>query len=113
APQPGFGWWSPHYVYRTLPHGRLHDGALIYPATPFASYTKGTRGDTDAIFAFLKRIPPVKQKNRPHDLRFPYDNRQLTLGWRTLFFNEGEYKADPGKSAEWNRGAYLVEGLGH
>src|SRR5262249_4025844 len=47
------------------------------------------------------------------DLRFPYNNRQLILGWRTLFFSEGEYKPDPAKSAEWNRGAYLVEGLGH
>ena len=53
------------------------------------------------------------QKNRPHELRFPYNNRSLILGWRTLFFSEGEYKPDPSKSAEWNRGAYLVEGLGH
>jgi mono/diheme cytochrome c family protein len=63
--------------------------------------------------AYLKSIPAVNQKNREHDLRFPYNNRQLILGWRTLFFNEGEYKPDPTKSAEWNRGAYLVEGLGH
>jgi mono/diheme cytochrome c family protein len=80
---------------------------------PFASYTKVTRDDSDAIFAYLKSIPPVNQKNREHDLRFPYNNRQLILGWRTLYFTEGEYKPDPKKSAEWNRGAYLVEGLGH
>ena len=80
---------------------------------PFASYTKVTRADSDAIFAYLRSIPPVKQPNRQHDLRFPYNNRSLILGWRTLFFNEGEYKPDPTKSAEWNRGAYLVEGLGH
>jgi mono/diheme cytochrome c family protein len=55
----------------------------------------------------------VKQINRPHDLKFPFNNRSLILGWRTLFFNEGVYKPDPTKSAEWNRGAYLVEGLGH
>ena len=55
----------------------------------------------------------MNQQNRPHDLRFPYNNRSLILGWRTLFFNEGEYRPDPSKSAEWNRGAYLVEGLGH
>jgi mono/diheme cytochrome c family protein len=94
-------------------NGRFPDGGLIYPAMPFASYTKVTRADGDAIFAYLKTIPPVNQKNRPDDLRFPYDNRQLLLGWRTLFFTEGEYKPDPNKSAEWNRGAYLVEGLGH
>jgi mono/diheme cytochrome c family protein len=49
----------------------------------------------------------------PNDLRFPFNNRQLILGWRTLFFQEGEYQPDRSKSAEWNRGAYLVEGLGH
>src|SRR4029077_3244875 len=51
--------------------------------------------------------------NREHDLKFPFNNRSLILGWRTLFFREGEYKPDATKSAEWNRGAYLVEGLGH
>jgi mono/diheme cytochrome c family protein len=80
---------------------------------PFASYTKVTRADSDAIFAYLKLIAPVRQPNRPHDLRFPYSNRSLIIGWRTLFFTEGEYKPDPSKSADWNRGAYLVEGLGH
>ena len=94
-------------------NGRFPDGGLVYPAMPFASYTKVTREDSDAIYAYLRSIPPVKQLNRPHDLRFPFNNRSLILGWRTLFFREGEYKPDPTKSAEWNRGAYLVEGLGH
>jgi mono/diheme cytochrome c family protein len=58
-------------------------------------------------------VPPVRQPNRPHDLRLPFGNRQLILGWRTLSFQEGEYLPNPTKSAEWNRGAYLVEGLGH
>jgi mono/diheme cytochrome c family protein len=80
---------------------------------PFGSYTKVTRQDSDAIFAYLKTIPPVRQANRPHDLRFPYNNRSLILGWRTLFFKEGEFKPDPKQSEQWNRGAYLVEGLGH
>jgi mono/diheme cytochrome c family protein len=80
---------------------------------PFASYTKVTRQDSDAIYAFLRSIPAVRQRNRPHDLSFPYNNRSLILGWRTLFFNEGEYRPDPRQSDEWNRGAYLVEGLGH
>ena len=55
----------------------------------------------------------MKQKNRPHELRFPYNKRDLLLGWRTLYFKEGEYVPDPKQSAQWNRGAYLVEGLGH
>ena len=74
------------------------------------SYTKVTRADSDAIFAFMQSVPPVKQQNRPHDLKFPYNNRSLIIGWRTLFFTEGEYKPDPTKSDEWNRGAYLVAG---
>jgi mono/diheme cytochrome c family protein len=109
----GIGKWTADDFYMTMHRGRFPDGGLIYPAMPFASYTKVTRADSDAIFAYLKSIPPVNQQNRPHDLRFPYDNRQLILGWRTLYFNEGEFKPDPTKSAEWNRGAYLVEGLGH
>lgn len=112
-PETGIGKWSADDFYKTMHAGRFPDGGLLYPAMPFASYTKVTRADSDAIFAYLKSIPPVRQKNREHELRFPYDNRQLILGWRTLFFREGEYKADPSKSAEWNRGAYLVEGLGH
>ncbi len=109
----GIGKWTADDFYKTMHSGRFPDGGLIYPAMPFASYTKITRADSDAIFAYLKSVPAVNQKNRPHDLRFPYDNRQLILGWRTLFFSEGEYKPDPTQSAEWNRGAYLVEGLGH
>jgi mono/diheme cytochrome c family protein len=112
-PEAGIGKWSADDFYRTMHSGRFPDGGLIYPAMPFASYTKVTRADSDAIFAYLRSIAPVNQKNRPHELRFPYDNRQLILGWRTLFFSEGEFKPDTTKSAEWNRGAYLVEGLGH
>jgi mono/diheme cytochrome c family protein len=112
-PEAGIGKWSADDFYRTMHSGRFPDGGLIYPAMPFASYTKVTRADSDAIFAYLRSIAPVNQKNRPHELRFPYDNRQLILGWRTLFFSEGEFKPNTTKSAEWNRGAYLVEGLGH
>jgi mono/diheme cytochrome c family protein len=112
-PETGVGRWSPDEFYRAMHNGRFPDGGLIYPAMPFASYTKVTRSDSDAIFAYLKTIPPVNQKNRPHDMRFPYNNRRLLLGWRTLYFTEGEYEPESGKSSEWNRGAYLVEGLGH
>lgn len=112
-PETGIGNWTADEFYRMMHTGRSRDGGLIYPAMPFASYTKVTRQDSDAIYAYLRSIEPVKQPNRPHDLSFPYNNRSLILGWRTLFFSEGEYQPDPSKSAEWNRGAYLVEGLGH
>ena len=109
----GIGKWNADDFYQVMHRGRMPDGGLIYPAMPFPSYTKVTRADSDAIFAYLQTIPAVRQQDRPNDLRFPFNNRSLIIGWRTLFFNEGEYTPDPQQSAEWNRGAYLVEGLGH
>ena len=109
----GIGTWNADQFYQMMHTGRFPDGGLLYPAMPFGSYTKVRREDSDAIFAYLKSIPPVKQVSRPHDLNFPYNNRSLILGWRTLFFTEGEFKPNPKQSDEWNRGAYLVEGLGH
>ncbi len=112
-PTTGIGRWTPDQFYDMMHSGCSPDLGLLYPAMPFASYTKVTRADSDAIFAYLRTVPPVTQQNRPNDLRFPYNNRALIIGWRTLFFREGEYKPDPQQSPEWNRGAYLVEGLGH
>jgi mono/diheme cytochrome c family protein len=109
----GIGRWTADEFYRMMHTGVSRDGTLMYPAMPFASYTKVTREDSDAIFAYLLSVPPVQQKNRPHELRFPYNNRELLLGWRALYFKEGEYVPDPQQSAAWNRGAYLVQGLGH
>jgi mono/diheme cytochrome c family protein len=109
----GIGKWSADDFYKMMHTGVSRDGALLYPAMPFASYTKVTRADSDAIYAYLMSVPPVKQANRPHELRFPFNKRELLIGWRTLYFNEGEYVPEPKQSAEWNRGAYLVEGLGH
>jgi mono/diheme cytochrome c family protein len=109
----GIGRWTADQFYAMMHTGRFPDGGLLYPAMPFGSYTKVTRADSDAIYAYLRTVEPVRQADRPHDLHFPYNNRALIIGWRTLFFTEGEYKPDPSKSAEWNRGAYLVEGLGH
>lgn len=112
-PETGVGKWTADQFYTMMHTGRSPDGGLLYPAMPFGSYTKVTRADSDAIFAFMQSVAPVKQPNKPHDLKFPYNNRSLIIGWRTLFFTEGEYKPDAAKSDEWNRGAYLVQGLGH
>jgi mono/diheme cytochrome c family protein len=109
----GIGNWTADEFYRMMHTGIGRDGTLLYPAMPFASYTKVTRSDSDAIYAYLMSVPPVRQKNRPHELRFPFNNRDLLIGWRTLYFKEGEYVNDPKQSAQWNRGAYLVQGLGH
>jgi mono/diheme cytochrome c family protein len=112
-PEFGIGRWTADQFYTMMHEGRSPDGGLIYPAMPFPAYTKMTRADCDAIFAYLKSVPPVHEQNRENDLRFPYNNRSLLIGWRTLFFTEGEYKPDPSQSDEWNRGAYLVQGPGH
>jgi mono/diheme cytochrome c family protein len=109
----GIGHWTADEFYQMMHTGRSRDGSLLYPAMPYGAYTKVTRADSDAIFAYLRSVPPVHLPNRPHELRFPYNNRELLLGWRTLYFREGEYQADPARSVEWNRGAYLVQGLGH
>src|SRR5262245_2112595 len=109
----GIGSWTADDFYRMMHTGVSRDGALLYPAMPFASYTKVTRADSDAIYAYLMSVPPVKQVNRKHELRFPFNKRELLVGWRALYFKEGEYVPDAAQSAQWNRGAYLVEGLGH
>ena len=109
----GIGQWTSDEFYRMLHTGISRSGALLYPAMPFASYTRVTREDSDAIFAYLMSVPPVRQPNRPHELRFPFNQRDLLVGWRALYFKEGEYQPDPAHGAQWNRGAYLVQGLGH
>jgi|KBSMisStaDraftv2_1062788.scaffolds.fasta_scaffold06641_4 mono/diheme cytochrome c family protein len=109
----GIGRWTSDDFYRMMHQGISRDGALMYPVMPFASYTKVTREDSDAIYAYMMSVPPVNQKNRAHELRFPFNQRDLLIGWRALYFKAGEYVSDTKKSTQWNRGAYLVEGLGH
>jgi mono/diheme cytochrome c family protein len=109
----GIGLWTADDFYRMLHTGVSRDGSLLYPAMPFANYTRVTRADSDAIYSYLMSVAPVKRQNRPQELRFPFNQRELLLGWRTLYFKEGEFTPDPKQSAEWNRGAYLVDGLGH
>jgi mono/diheme cytochrome c family protein len=112
-PETGIGKWTADDFRRAMHEGLSKDGSYLYPAFPYNNYTRVTRADVDAIYAFFMSLPPVSQPNKPHEMRFPYNQRQLLLGWRTLYFKAGEFKPNPGESAEWNRGAYLVEGLGH
>jgi mono/diheme cytochrome c family protein len=109
----GLGNWSPAHFWRALHHGRSRDGHLLYPAFPYTSTTQVSREDSDALYAYLRSLPPVAQPNTPHDLRWPYSTQAALAVWRALFFKPGAYQADPTQSADWNRGAYLVKGLGH
>jgi mono/diheme cytochrome c family protein len=109
----GLGGWTASDFWRALHHGRSKDGRLLYPAFPYPNYTQVTRADADAIFAFLRSQPAVAQANRPQALRFPYNTQAALAIWRAAFYKPGVFEADAHQSAEWNRGAYLVRGLGH
>jgi mono/diheme cytochrome c family protein len=112
-PDTGLGAWSADDFWNALHDGRSRDGHALYPAFPYPNYTRVTRADSDAMYAYLRSVPPVKRANRPHQLAFPYNLRGLLPAWRLLFFSPGEFRPVAGRSAEWNRGAYLVNGLGH
>jgi len=109
----GLGRWSPAHFWRALHHGRSYDGRLLYPAFPYPDMTRATRADSDALYAYLRSLPAVRQANLPHALQFPYSTQAALAVWRALFFRAGVYEPEPGQSAQWNRGAYLVRGLGH
>ncbi|MES2759691.1 MAG: cytochrome c [Pseudomonadota bacterium] len=109
----GIGAWSADDFWQALHNGRAKDGRFLYPAFPYPNYTKVTRSDSDAMFAWFQTLAPVRQPNRPNELRFPYNQRILLPLWRAFNFDQGEYASQPEQGAQWNRGAYLVQGLGH
>jgi mono/diheme cytochrome c family protein len=109
----GIGSWNANDFWRAMHNGKSKDGRFLYPAFPYTNYTKITRADADALFAYFKSLPPVRQPNKPNELRFPYNQRILLAGWRALYFRSGVYQPDANHTVEWNRGAYLVQGLGH
>ena len=109
----GIGRWTEQDFWLALHDGMARDGRPLYPAFPYTDYTKITREDSDAIFAYLQSLPRVEQRNPPSQIRFPFNLRPLLYAWRTLYFTKGVYQHEAAKSDEWNRGAYLVQGLGH
>ena len=109
----GLGSWTAAEFRRAMHNGRSRDGRLLYPAFPYDAYTRVRREDVDAIFAYLQSLPAVEQPRRAHALRFPYSTQAALAVWRALFFTPGEQHDAPQESATWNRGAYLVQGLGH
>jgi mono/diheme cytochrome c family protein len=112
-PQTGIGNWSAGDFWRAMHHGRSRDGRLLYPAFPYPSYTKVTREDSDALYAYLRSVKPAEQANKAHALPFPYNTQAALAVWRALFFSPGAIEAEPAKGAQWNRGRYLVDGLAH
>ncbi|MEY3262874.1 MAG: hypothetical protein RL717_351 [Pseudomonadota bacterium] len=111
--QTGIGSWREEDFYRALHLGKSRDGHFLYPAFPYPNFTRITRADADDLFAFLRTIKPVRQPNQASSLRFPFNQRWLLPLWRVLYFSPGEPVAASTHSTQWQRGAYLVEGLGH
>jgi mono/diheme cytochrome c family protein len=112
-PETGIGRWTNAQFLRAMRHGDRPDGANYFPAFPYTSFTGIVDDDIRAIKAYLFSLPPVRHANRPHDVSFPYSWRFLLNGWKLLFFDEGPFRPMPGRSAEQNRGAYLVTALAH
>ena len=109
----GIGDWTDDEFDAAVRHGRRRDGARLYPAMPFPYYTRMSRDDVAAIRAYLRTVEPVHKDVRVNRLPFPLNIRSAMTVWDALFFKSGEFRTDSSKPADWNRGAYLVQGPGH
>jgi mono/diheme cytochrome c family protein len=109
----GIGGWSEAEFVTAMTEGTAPDGSHLYPAFPYPSYRHMRLDDVRDLFAYLKTLPPVAGRVRPHDLKFPFDIRRTVGLWKLLFLDGKGFTPDAKQSAEWNRGAYLVNGPGH
>jgi nicotinate dehydrogenase subunit B len=109
----GIGAWSYPAFERAMREGVHRDGRQLYPAFPYTHFAKTDEADLQALYAWLMAQTPVQQEAPANALRFPFNLRPLVAGWNALFHDGTALKPDPLRSAQWNRGAYLVEGLGH
>jgi len=112
-PDTGIGRWADAQFLRALRDGVRPDGANYFPVFPYPSFTGITDSNALAMKAYLFSLPPVHQKNRPHDVPFPISLRWLQTGWELLFFTPGPFQSAPDRSVAYNRGAYLVTALAH
>ena len=109
----GIGQWSEMAFRRALHDGVDRLGRHLYPVFPYDHFTKVTDEDVKAIYAFVMTREPVRAETSPNEVPFPFNIRGLIDVWKRLFFERGRFQPDPAQSAEWNRGAYLAEGVGH
>jgi mono/diheme cytochrome c family protein len=109
----GIGTWSEAAFARAMHEGIAQDGSHLFPAFPFDHFTKVSDDDVRAIYAYLMTRPPVRALAQANTIPFPFNIRAFQEGWKILFFRSGRFEAVAGKSAEWNRGAYLALGLSH
>jgi mono/diheme cytochrome c family protein len=109
----GIGRWSEAAFRRAMLAGVDREGRHLYPTFPYDHFTNVSDEDNRALYAYLMTRAPVYAPPRENRLLFPLNLRVTIAGWKLLFFHRGAYKPDSTKSVEWNRGAYLVEGLAH
>ncbi|MBK5418486.1 molybdopterin cofactor-binding domain-containing protein [Pseudomonas sp. TH31] len=109
----GIGRWSYPAFERAMRDGIGRDGRNLYPAFPYTAFRNINDADMQALYAYLMSQTPVSQPAQANDMRFPFNLRPLMAGWNTLFLRKGEISVQPQRSEQWNRGAYLVNGLGH
>lgn len=112
-PETGIGTWSEAAFQRAMREGVDRVGRHLYPAFPYDHFTLVTDEDNRALYAYLMTREPVRQEAKANELAFPLNHRPLLAGWKLAFLDSGAFRPDPARSAEWNRGAYLTEGLGH
>jgi mono/diheme cytochrome c family protein len=110
-PETGIGGWSEAAFRRALREGVARDGRMLFPVFPYDHFTKLTDSDIKALYAYVMTRPPVKAANQPNTVPFPLDARALQAIWKAIYFKPGPYQPDPRHDAQWNRGAYLAEGL--
>ncbi|MDM0027974.1 molybdopterin cofactor-binding domain-containing protein [Variovorax saccharolyticus] len=109
----GLGRWSFTAFQRAMREGISRDGHHLYPAFPYTAFAKTSDDDLQALYAYFMSLPPVRAQTPPAELKFPFGLRPLMAGWNALFHDPKPYQPVALQSAEWNRGAYLVNGLGH
>ena len=112
-PEAGIGSWTDDDFVSALREGRGRGDTRLYPAMPYPAYTKITREDALAIRAYLRTIDPAPDKIESNQLPFPFNVRSTMIAWNAINFTPGRLARDPSKSAQWNRGHYLVDSLGH
>jgi len=109
----GIGSWTERDFFRAVRHGKGKQGEHLYPAMPYNAYVKLTDQDMHDLWMYIRSVKPIHYRVPETNLGFPYNIRLAMMGWNLLFFKNEGFKADPTKSAAWNRGAYLVEGPEH
>jgi mono/diheme cytochrome c family protein len=109
----GIGAWPEQAFRRAMREGISRDGHHLYPAFPYDHYTHVTDDEIKALYAFMMTRDPIEAPAHPNDLKFPFGFRPLLAGWNLLYLDKSPFRPDPAQSVEWNRGAYLVQSLGH